>query len=506
MKVLAYCLLFLFFDVHSYDGILHHERGPRTQSQKNQALTQNVQIPQVPQTSQVQSTTPSKKSDWTLLIYMQANNNLSPFALKNFRDMVTIGSNEKFSLVVQWLQPTQKGIWRYKIEKEKMVLDMFAPSETDGNSSTDLIDAMRWAVGTYPANHYGLVLWDHGIGILDPPWGRHGSGGALNKIAYDNVNIVNIDSEIMATNPRIDINGLTLEHIENLDGLLTLTDNIFAPAQRGILFNEQSRTYMDNANLCTALKVIHSDVLKGKKIDFLGMDACLMAMAEVGYLARQYAEVLVGSQEVELAHGWPYELFLSALAHSTIDAKHLAIHLVTMFETFYKDKAPFYTQSAIDLTHMNSLKDSLNAMIKSYQLCKLLDSKQMLHMLATARKQCIQFSINHYIDLYSFLEQFDQQCNTVTTQSSLANAKAFQELRSGLKACMAVIDHAVFAKTAGKKFLNARGISIYFPQAGVDPSYPKTDFAHDCLWYSFIEEFNKPVLVVRDIDLFDLTV
>jgi hypothetical protein len=127
-------------------------------------------------------------------------------------------------------------------------------------------------------------------------------------------------------------------------------------------------------------------------------------------------------------------------------------------------------------------------------------------MLTIARKQCIQFSINHYIDAYSFLEQFDQQCKTVTAQSSLANAKAFQELKNALKTCMTVIDHAVFAKTAGKKFSNARGLSIYFPQGGVDPSYPKTDFAHDCLWYSFIEEFNRPVPTARDLDMFDLTV
>lgn len=505
MKVLVYgSILFLFFDLWSNDGFFKQKKAPRNENQTQNKKLQ-IKQPQGQQASiqQTQPTVVSKKYDWTLLIYMQANNNLSPFALKNFRDMVNIGSNERFSLVVQWLQPTQKGIWRYKIEKEKMVLDMFAPIETDGNSASDLVDAMRWTVGAYPANHYGLVLWDHGIGILDPPWGRHGSGGTLNKIAY---NATSFDMETTTTNPRIIIDGITQEHGESLEVLLSLTDEILAPTHRGILFNEQSRTYMDNMNLCTALKMIYTDVLGRKKIDFLGMDACLMAMTEVGYLARQYAGILVGSQEVELANGWPYELFLQPLAHSTVDAKQLAIHLVTMFETFYKDKAPFYTQSAIDLSHMDIFKDSLNTMVKSYQLCKLLDNKQMTTMLTIARKQCIQFSINHYIDAYSFLEQLDQQCKTITAQSSLANAKAFQELKNALKTCMTVIDHAVFAKTAGKKFSKARGLSIYFPQGGVDPSYPKTDFAHDCLWYSFIEEFNRPIPTARDLDMFDLTV
>src|SRR5437762_92801 len=74
------------------------------------------------------------ETEWTNLVYVQAKNNLSPFALKNFSDMASIGSNENMTTLVQWYQPGHQGVWRYKVEKGKMVLDECNPADTDGNS------------------------------------------------------------------------------------------------------------------------------------------------------------------------------------------------------------------------------------------------------------------------------------------------------------------------------------------------------------------------------------
>ena len=54
------------------------------------------------------------------------------------------------------------------------------------------------------------------------------------------------------------------------------------------------------------------------------MDACLMAMIEVQYQVRKFADVMVASQEVEPMHGWPYTEILEKLnLRPTMDAAEL---------------------------------------------------------------------------------------------------------------------------------------------------------------------------------------
>jgi hypothetical protein len=59
----------------------------------------------------------------------------------------------------------------------------------------------------------------------------------------------------------------------------------------------------------TALKEI-SEIIK-QKVDILGTDACLMAMAEVGSEIADSTKILLGSEEVEPAAGWPYDQLMA---------------------------------------------------------------------------------------------------------------------------------------------------------------------------------------------------
>jgi Clostripain family len=51
----------------------------------------------------------------------------------------------------------------------------------------------------------------------------------------------------------------------------------------------------------------------GRKVDVVGMDACLMTMIEVAYEMRDYALVLVGSEKTEPGPGWPHAAILGVL-------------------------------------------------------------------------------------------------------------------------------------------------------------------------------------------------
>ena len=59
------------------------------------------------------------------------------------------------------------------------------------------------------------------------------------------------------------------------------------------------------------------------------------------------------------------------------------------------------------------------------------------------------------------------------------------EIQGGLK----IIEYLVIANTTGKNLSKASGISIYFPERRINPTYQKTNFAQSNQWFRFITTF-----------------
>src|SRR5438105_4971347 len=85
-------------------------------------------------------------------------------------------------------------------------------------------------------------------------------------------------------------------------------------------------------------------------IDIVGMDVCLMSMAEVCYALKDHVKVLIGCESYSPASGWPLEPIIqsveqcatpeqvAAFAAAQQDPKdELAKRIVGDFVTFYND-------------------------------------------------------------------------------------------------------------------------------------------------------------------------
>lgn len=411
-------------------------------------------------------------AEWTILVYVQANNNLADYAEKNFSDMASIGSSDKLNILVEWHQPKKQGAWRYKIDKNKMTFDACVSPESDGNDPQDLVNAMQWAVSQYPAKKYSLVLWNHGIGVIDPLWGKYHPWNG-NSI---------INPKVVKENPRIQIEGITT-HPSKKSHKKNNSKKIKHEDTRGILFNDQTRTYMTNQQLTQALASIKEHVLKGKKINILGMDACLMAMVEIGYQTKDYVDILVASEEVELAHGWSYSSFLQGIKNTITTPEQLAQSIVLTYEKYYKNRVQFFTQSAINLDKMDLVKESLDLVVYHTKQCK--DAKINIDQaIKKARNSCQQFSAQNYVDLHSFLTEYYTQVNSLPTSTKITDLK--NAIHAGIK----IVETSVLAYTAGQYLKRAKGLSIYYPTGHIDASYARTDFAQQSLWLCLLNDFN----------------
>jgi hypothetical protein len=118
----------------------------------------------------------SYPSGWTFMVYMDADNNIESGAINDFASLASVGSTADLNTVVQMDRipgyDSQWGNWtdckRYFVTynqtptPENAIQDLGEVNMGDPNT---LSNFAIWAMQTYPAQHYALVLWDHGAGI-----------------------------------------------------------------------------------------------------------------------------------------------------------------------------------------------------------------------------------------------------------------------------------------------------------------------------------------------------
>ncbi|MBK7896727.1 MAG: hypothetical protein IPJ90_17980 [Anaerolineaceae bacterium] len=187
--------------------------------------------------------------DWTILVYMDADNNLELPGLLDLNEMEAAGSSEQVNVIVQvdraLGESNLDGDWsdtrRYRIlpDADRSLLNS-EPLQSLGEQNMGdpqvLADFISWGIQSFPANRYALILWDHGAG-----W---------NGIAYD------------GDAPTFD-NG----------------DHISLPDLQGAL-----QMGLAEAGL--------------PALDVIGFDACLMGQMDVFQAVRPFTRYAVGSEEL----------------------------------------------------------------------------------------------------------------------------------------------------------------------------------------------------------------
>jgi len=412
-------------------------------------------------------------AEWTIVAYVQADNNLAPYATYNINDMqVGMKSADQVNMLVEWDQPNNNKTWRYRIVPGNRIEDGSLSTEMGIDPVGEIVAAMQWAQTNYPAKKYGLILWNHGSGVED------------------------------FKNPLAKTQRLIHSWIQ-IPGAAVLS-----PGQRGILYDDSQGTCLTNQGLTSALTQIKTNL--GKNLDFLGMDACLMAMLEVGYQVKDCVNYFVGSQQTEPGNGWAYSNWLTPLTTnpSSFGGLELSQAIVAAYGQFYQNEkdAQDYTQSAVQTSAIDGIKQNINQFIANVAACKVADATQTKAMIKAARKQATEFYMPEYIDLYSFYAALGNRLgkNAAKSERILNAARpaaksvnknflaACATLKQTVSAGMKLISSAVVANASGPDYPNVKGVSIYYPTTGsIHASYPLTQFAQDSAWLGFLKEYRK---------------
>ncbi|MCB9492794.1 MAG: hypothetical protein H6679_00800 [Epsilonproteobacteria bacterium] len=419
-------------------------------------------------------------AEWTVLTFIQADNNLADFAYYNINDMQKgILSDDDVNILVQWDQPENRRIWRYRITASGKVEDASVSGEMGNQPAKELTDSMRWASSDYPANRYALILWNHGTGV--------------ENYCYQG----ELDDGYDLRQPQLAPELRSWIQIPGFEQANQTTE-------RTILYDDTEGTCLGCSELGSCMGEIKT--ILGKNLDLLGMDACLMAMLEIEWQVKDSVDVIVASEEIEPGYGWSYEGFINPLTtNPKMTAAQLGQAIVNSYTTLYANNyyAQDHTLSCVCTTKLDAIKDNLQQFIRDVDTCVQADEYRARSAIQKARYASIEMYISEYIDLHSFYAALVRRLDDVSPRSDRILSKARRRRRQKYspdylaaldamiktaKEGMNLISDAVLSNATGPLMDGAHGLSIYFPRKGeMHASYADVRFGKEVNWEEFVK-------------------
>ena len=386
----------------------------------------------------------AQQAEWTLMFYMDSDNNLEAPQMNDLDEMMRVGSSANVNIIVLADRSTKDekhrgytnravggipnwtGAKLFYLEKGKL-RELADLGELNMGDPANLKGFLENVIPQFPAKRYGLVFGNHGEG-----W--HGIVGD-----------------------------------ESHGG-----DNLNAK------------------ELPDALKEVTA---KLGKFELIGFDACLMANFETAQAISPYGKAMVASEELEPGNGWDYTPTLQALtAPPTMDGFGLGKTIVNTYQNYYlggdqggRDKT--VTLAVIDLNKIPAVETAANNLAFVNSGFLQANQRDAFIKISEARKETEEFGAGddgqqgtHFYDLGHYAENLKRQ------KPDSATIAAADQL-------LAAVKSAVVHKIAGEAHARSHGISIYFPPEAAtltDASrfkYQDVAFSLNGKWLPFLNQY-----------------
>jgi len=154
---------------------------------------------------------------WTFMVYIVADNNLDPYVELDLQEMERVGSTENINTVALVDLLRVNGTVMYYIEKDSRVA-VWGNWSSDFELNMGRPETLAWfineAVTRYPAEHYVLVLWNHGDN-----W----NGFGWDDTDHDYLTMEEIKQALSSVNVKIDILGFDACLMSSIEVAYTLS-------------------------------------------------------------------------------------------------------------------------------------------------------------------------------------------------------------------------------------------------------------------------------------------
>ncbi len=294
----------------------------------------------------------TQEAEWTILIYMAADNGLNNAALSDINEMENSIFSDNINIIVQ-IDNNQynqyPGAVRYHVypdtsdEITSKIISLMG--EIDSGDYNTLTSFANWGFNKYPSEKKALVIWSHGNGWYD----------YYNRFCPDHESGSSID--------------------------------------------------IPDGDLRNALERMNS------KLDIMILDACFMQTIEVLTEAYRYANYIISSEDVVPTDGFPYDIVFTAW-EDYLSSEILASELVGFYLDSYlpggsQNSSVYYipvTCSAVKTSRFPTLLNDLSDFTVNWTYVANSD------YFTQARNNCLEFNdLASDIDIKEFFYELTQQ-------------------------------------------------------------------------------------------------
>lgn len=377
-----------------------------------------------------QSPYATDKNERTVIVYIDADNNLAKWGQRNLKDIIASAKyslDAKNRLMVFYNHSQAKTLYEIKHTEWGFDIDTLAIKQYafDNCMETGAVrEVISDAIATAPAEEYVLVLWSHSTGWLPEDIAIEESS------FYRNAHLLGTKTFGRDGNYQI-----SYEHL--------------------------------------------GEALQGLGIDLIMIDACFGACAEALYDLREAADYAVVSPIEILESGFPYRTITPLLLDESLSMKDLGQALCESYIDYYWSYQyqgtayPYAAVSLIDLNEMQALAASCRDIISAY------GNKAVTHASVQALENR---SKSIYFDLYHYMQQLVASPQEVLWQNFDAQFK------------QTVLHHehtdylySVLGKNGLVELDNSHGLSSYIPRPGDSKFFTRCDEAYfNTNWAQFI--------------------
>ncbi len=433
-------------------------------------------------TSALSKTAPIK--DWTVLIYMEGENNLSPYALWDLYEMEApfeseknkAASSTKINVIAEINTRLDNQVRRMQVLEKKFTpetkytrkqVDDFATFnwnvssskiissfEDSNHTQNSLSDFLQWGVENYPAQNYWVIIWGHGLG-----WNQ------------------------------------------------------------GFAYNEKTKTSISIKDLKASLNAIK--LKTHNNINILSFDACFMQSIEMISELSEVTDFITGSNQTQSFLGLPYRrIFYEVNSGSFFGEKHkLGAKTSKSLEPLMISKmVPQLLEKS--LNPFSGLQGRSDSTAQGWFTSSSIQTQEglnvlvpALHKLASILKSHFELYPDYKITFLTLLEKFTffQNSNLdigylLEAIRQYAKLKNIREFDAQIKDVADALKQSILQSSFGEQnsvdsmtqmiFAIPSGISVWMPLNDDDfqdqfQNYKLTSFQKLTAWGLFIEELHK---------------
>ncbi len=272
---------------------------------------------------------PLPTANRTVIVYMEADNNLYQYAKADINEMERGWNNQYKGRVVVYLAPAAKtsvyasGEQDYNENPRLMlisseqsdriasrVLKQYTRSQNPADAAT-LAAVIQDAVELAPAEEYALVLWSHGTG-----WAPQGMVSPLRSQAAP---------QVVSEGTLMSKSGFPIQSSE--------APQVAADVPQPVILQSFAHSMTFNSEM--DIDALSAALSGAPHFKFILFDACYMGCIEVAYQLRNRADYVLASAAESYAEGYPYnEVLGDMLALPAPDV----VGMATKFFNYYNGR------------------------------------------------------------------------------------------------------------------------------------------------------------------------